>query len=462
MSSKTTGRVVEVLIEEGQRVEQGQVIARLDSSGTSAALAEAGARLAQAQADLDAARIAAEDATPIYRRNEQMHAAALISSQAFDAAKAAYHATGADLVVRSRAVDVARAGLLVAQRNHEDTVIRAPFAGIVTVKAAQPGEIVSPLSAGGGFARTGIGTIVDMDSMEVQVDVSENFISRVQPGQAAVVRLNAYPGWDIAAETIAVIPAADRVEGHRQGARGFKQKDPRILPDMGVKVSFPGWLSRGERGRSRIAEECRQELRAWCAARGSPARAQPRDPAGRIPRADGSLGVGQDDAAESHCGNRSPGPGRTSSWRARTSAAIPRESSRAGVRVTSASIFQFYNLMPLLTAEQNVELPLLLTRLSKTQRRASVATALHLVGLGDRGTHRPTELSGGQQQRVAIARALVADPTLLVCDEPTGDLDRATAEQILDLLQLVNREQGKTIVMVTHDPRAAERATRQL
>lgn len=125
-------------------------------------------------------------------------------------------------------------------------------------------------------------------------------------------------------------------------------------------------------------------------------------------------------------------------------------------------IFQFYNLMPLLTAEQNVELPLLLTRLSKAQRRASVATALHLVGLGDRATHRPTELSGGQQQRVAIARALVADPTLLVCDEPTGDLDRATADQILDLLQLVNREQGKTIVMVTHDPRAAERASRQL
>ena len=238
MSSKATGRVVEVLIEEGQRVEQGQVIARLDSSGTSAALAEAEARLAQAQADLDAARIAAEDASPIYRRNEQLHAAALISGQAFDAARAAYHATGANLVVRSKAVDVARAGLLVAQRNHEDTVIRAPFAGIVTVKAAQPGEIVSPLSAGGGFARTGIGTIVDMDSMEVQVDVSENFISRVRPGQAAVVRLNAYPGWDIAAETIAVIPAADRAKATVRVRVGFKQKDPRILPDMGVKVSF--------------------------------------------------------------------------------------------------------------------------------------------------------------------------------------------------------------------------------
>jgi putative ABC transport system ATP-binding protein len=125
-------------------------------------------------------------------------------------------------------------------------------------------------------------------------------------------------------------------------------------------------------------------------------------------------------------------------------------------------VFQFYNLMPLLTAQQNVELPLLMTNLSKTQRGANVKAALELVGLADRASHKPAELSGGQQQRVAIARALVADPTLLVCDEPTGDLDREMAEQILDLLQIVNREQHKTIIMVTHDPKAAERATRQL
>jgi len=125
-------------------------------------------------------------------------------------------------------------------------------------------------------------------------------------------------------------------------------------------------------------------------------------------------------------------------------------------------VFQFYNLMPMLSAERNVELPLLLTPLNKSERRAHVRAALSLVGLGDRMAHTPAELSGGQQQRVAIARALVADPTLLVCDEPTGDLDRQMAEQILDLLQRVNREQGKTIVMVTHDPKAAERATRQL
>jgi putative ABC transport system ATP-binding protein len=125
-------------------------------------------------------------------------------------------------------------------------------------------------------------------------------------------------------------------------------------------------------------------------------------------------------------------------------------------------IFQFYNLLPVLTAERNVEVPLLLTNLSSRERKRNVQAALDLVGLADRAKHKPAELSGGQQQRVAIARALVADPTLLVCDEPTGDLDRETSESILDLLQLLNRKQGKTIVMVTHDPRAAEHASRRL
>jgi len=125
-------------------------------------------------------------------------------------------------------------------------------------------------------------------------------------------------------------------------------------------------------------------------------------------------------------------------------------------------IFQFYNLLPVLSAERNVEVPLLLTSLSSRERKRNVDAALELVGLADRAKHKPTELSGGQQQRVAIARALVADPTLLVCDEPTGDLDRETSESILGLLELLNRKQGKTIVMVTHDPRAAEHATRRL
>ena len=125
-------------------------------------------------------------------------------------------------------------------------------------------------------------------------------------------------------------------------------------------------------------------------------------------------------------------------------------------------VFQFYNLMPMLTAEKNVELPLLLTNLPSARRRQHVQTALQLVALGDRATHKPSELSGGQQQLVAIARALVADPQLLVCDEPTGDLDRQTAEEVLELMRTLNRAQNKTIIMVTHDPKAAAYASRTI
>lgn len=125
-------------------------------------------------------------------------------------------------------------------------------------------------------------------------------------------------------------------------------------------------------------------------------------------------------------------------------------------------VFQFYNLLPVLSAESNVEVPLLLTKLSARERKKRVATVLELVGLGDRARHKPGELSGGQQQRVAIARAIVADPTLLVCDEPTGDLDRQSAEEIMGLLQALNRMHGKNVVMVTHDPKAASFASREL
>jgi putative ABC transport system ATP-binding protein len=125
-------------------------------------------------------------------------------------------------------------------------------------------------------------------------------------------------------------------------------------------------------------------------------------------------------------------------------------------------VFQFYNLLPVLTAQENVEVPLLLTHLSSSQRKRNARLALELVGLGDRATHKPNELSGGQLQRVSIARAIVSDPTLLVCDEPTGDLDRENAEEILKLLQMLNRDQGKTIIMVTHDSLAADHASRTL
>ena len=139
-------------------------------------------------------------------------------------------------------------------------------------------------------------------------------------------------------------------------------------------------------------------------------------------------------------------PGKLTKWRAR----------HVGF------IFQFYNLLPVLTAERNVEVPLLLTRLNAKERQRNVTAALTLVGLADRAKHKPAELSGGQQQRVAIARALVSDPSVLVCDEPTGDLDRETSDAILELLKLLNRTHGKTIVMVTHDPRAADHASRRL
>ena len=129
---------------------------------------------------------------------------------------------------------------------------------------------------------------------------------------------------------------------------------------------------------------------------------------------------------------------------------------------TVGFVFQFYNLLPVLNAQRNVELPLLLTKLGGGQRRRNAQTALSIVGLDDRAGHKPGELSGGQQQRVAIARAIVADPPILVCDEPTGDLDRENAEEILDLLQILNRDHGKTVIMVTHDPKAADHAKRVL
>ena len=238
VSSKITGKVVVVGIEEGQRVESGQVIARLDDTTQRAAAAQARAQRAQAEANLTAARVAFENAKPTYQRNELQYAKAVISAQTLDTAKAAYDAARTNLDVAASALEVAEAGVAFAQRNLDDTVVRAPFAGIVTVKAAQEGEMVSPNSAGGGYTRTGVGTIVDMDSLEIEVDVSESFINRVHPGQRVTAKLNAYPDWEIPAHVIAIIPTADRAKATVKVRIGFEAADPRVLPEMGVRVAF--------------------------------------------------------------------------------------------------------------------------------------------------------------------------------------------------------------------------------
>jgi len=210
----------------------------LDDANARAQVAQATAQREQAVAAFVAARVAFDNAVPTFARNEEQFARSIISAQAFDTAKAAYDTARTTLDVAARAVEVADATLSLAQRNLDDTVVRAPFGGVITVKAAEVGEMVSPVSAGGGFTRTGIGTIVDMDSLEVEVDVSENFINRVRPDQDVSVKLNAYPEWAIPARVIAIIPTADRAKATVRVRVALDERDARILPEMGVRVSF--------------------------------------------------------------------------------------------------------------------------------------------------------------------------------------------------------------------------------
>jgi RND family efflux transporter MFP subunit len=238
VSAKITGKVAAVLIEEGQRVEAGEIIARLDDANARAQVAQAAAQVEQQRANVTAARVAFDNAGPIFHRTTAQFAAAFVSAQAFDEAKASYEAAKANLDVATRALAVAEASLAVTQRNLDDTVVRAPFAGIVTVKAAQEGEMVSPVSAGGGFTRTGIGTIVDMDSLEVEVDVSESFISRVQAGQPVAITLNAYPDRRMAGRVVAIIPTADRAKATVKVRVAFDERDVSVLPEMGARVAF--------------------------------------------------------------------------------------------------------------------------------------------------------------------------------------------------------------------------------
>ncbi len=234
VAAKAILKVNEILVQEGQAVRQGQVIARLDDTNARAALEQSRAQVRQLEAALAAARVAAEDARPTYERNKAQLDEGLISPETFDASRSAYDAARTGVQVAVGNVEVARAVVEVNQRYVDDTVIKAPFNGVVTVRNAQPGEIVSPQFSGGG----GIARIVDMDSLEVDVDVSENFINRVHPDQPATVTLNAYPDWRIPARVIAVIPTAERAKATVKVRIGFNQKDARIVPEMGAHVSF--------------------------------------------------------------------------------------------------------------------------------------------------------------------------------------------------------------------------------
>lgn len=238
VSSKVTGKVVEVLIEEGMSVEQDQLLARLDDSLIRASVELSRAQHDSARAQLQEVRVMLHEAELNFKRSHDLQQRQLASQQELDAARANVDVLKARLASLESSVVVAQRAVDVQQQQLDDTLIRAPFAGVVVNKAAQPGEIVSPVSAGGGFTRTGICTIVDMDSLEVEVDVSESYINRVYAGQQVTSILNSYQDWQIESEVITIIPSADRNRATVRVRIGLLEKDSRILPDMGVKVSF--------------------------------------------------------------------------------------------------------------------------------------------------------------------------------------------------------------------------------
>jgi RND family efflux transporter MFP subunit len=238
VSSKVTGKVVELLIEEGKAVKAGEVLARLDDSNTRAQLSLSESQLDASKAAQAEVKVQLVEAERQLRRTRELHERKLVSDAAIDNAQSTVDSLKARLESAQLNVSVAERGVSVQRRLLDDTVVRAPFAGVITVKNAQVGEMISPLSAGGAGTRTGIGTLVDMDSLEIEVDVNENFINRVRPGQRVEAVLNAYPDWKIPCAVIAVIPTADRSKATVKVRIGIEAKDARIIPDMGVRVAF--------------------------------------------------------------------------------------------------------------------------------------------------------------------------------------------------------------------------------
>jgi RND family efflux transporter MFP subunit len=240
VSSKLTGKVEEILVEEGMRVEKDQVVARLDAATQQAQLdlsnaqvAAAQAALAEIEAQLRAARLERDRLRDLAKRQ-------LTSASSLDAAEANFDALAARLETGRENVKVSERNSALARDALDNMTIRAPFGGMVVSKNAQPGEMISPVSAGGGFTRTGICTIVDMDSLEIEVDVNEAYIQRVVPGQRVSATLDAYPSWQIPAEVIAIVPTADRQKATVRVRIGFLERDQRVLRDMGAKVAFLG------------------------------------------------------------------------------------------------------------------------------------------------------------------------------------------------------------------------------
>ncbi|MCW6029647.1 efflux RND transporter periplasmic adaptor subunit [Stenotrophomonas sp. SRS1] len=238
VSAKITGKVREVMIEEGMRVEEGQVMATLDPIDANAQRSLSASQLEAARSQLVGLQAQVAQADAEAGRLQALVGQQLVSRSQYDLAIAQRDNLRAQLRTAQRNTTVASDSLAIADLGVDNNIVRAPFSGVVTAKAAQPGEIVSPLSAGGGFTRTGIGTIVDMDSLEIEVEVGESFIGRVQPKMPVEATLNAYPDWKIPAEVIAIIPTADRGKATVKVRVALKTKDPRIVPEMGVRVSF--------------------------------------------------------------------------------------------------------------------------------------------------------------------------------------------------------------------------------
>jgi RND family efflux transporter MFP subunit len=238
VSSKITGKVVEVNIEEGMEVREGQILARLDDETQRAAVALAMAQAEAARRNVNESEVRLKEARIHLERITKLVGVGYSTAAEVDAARAAVDSLDARIRAAREQVRVAERQIALERTNLDSTIIRAPFAGVVISKDAQPGEMVSPVSAGGGFTRTGIGTIVDMASLEIEVDVNESYINRVRPDQAVTAVLDAYPDWQIPARVITTIPSADRQKATVLVRIGFMQLDPRILPDMGVKVTF--------------------------------------------------------------------------------------------------------------------------------------------------------------------------------------------------------------------------------